>query len=104
MKSVATRTVVVVGKRPRISATELLGDVQSGEEAAVLVLGLDPTPAQRRLTESALELAAQRRIVLTAELIPTAGWLRERLRDTDTLRVVAGSREARRWRLERPPA
>jgi hypothetical protein len=105
MKTVErTRTVVVVGKRPRSSAAEILGDLVPGDEAAVFVLGLDPTPGQRRLTEEALAMADERRIALTAELIPAPSWLVERLRHGDVVRVAAGRREARRWRIEPGPA
>jgi hypothetical protein len=105
MKTVTrTRLVVIVGKRPRSGATDVIGDVRPGEEAAVLVLGLDPTPAQRRLADEALAIAAERRFVITAELIPAPSWLRERLQDGDEVRIVAGRREARRWRIEPGPA
>lgn len=98
MKTVTgTRTVVVVGKRPRRSAAELLGDVPPGGEAVVLVLGLTPTPQQRRLTELALAMAAERRFILTAELAPAPSWLRDRLRAGDDIRVVARPIETRRW-------
>jgi hypothetical protein len=97
-----TRTVVVVGRRPRRSATDVFGDVRPGEEAAVFVLGLDPTAAQRRLTEDALAMAAARRFLLTAELIPAWSWLKERLRDDDEVRSLVSGREARRWRIEPP--
>ncbi len=99
-----TRTVVVVGSRPRARAADVLGDVRPGEEAAVFVLGLDPTPGQRRLAEAALFLAAEHRFELTAELIPAPSWLRERLRDGDDVRVIARKREARRWRVDPGPA
>jgi hypothetical protein len=95
-----TRTVVVVGRRPRRSAADVLGDVRPGEEAAVFLLGLDPTPAQRRLTEDAIAMAADRRFLLTAELIPGASWLDERLRDGDDIRALTRRREARRWGIE----
>jgi hypothetical protein len=98
-----TRIVVVVGAHPRISAEDVLGDVGPGEEAAVFVLGLDPTPGQRRLTGSALALAAERRFVLTAELIPASTWLRQRLRHGDEIRPVTRRREARRWGIEPGP-
>ena len=94
-----TRTVVVVGIRPRQSAAEILGDLRPGDEAAIFVLGLDPSPRQRRLTDEALALAVERRFVLTAELIPAPSWLRDRLQQGDQVRVIAGRREARRWRV-----
>ena len=101
MSTVAmTRTVVVVGSRPRARAAEILGDVRPGEETAVYVLGLDPTPAQRRLTGEALAIAAERRFVLTAELVGDPTGLRERLREGDEVRVFARARESRRWRVE----
>jgi hypothetical protein len=81
----------------------LLGDVEPGEEAAVFVLGLAPTPRQLHLTEAALELAAERRFELTAELIPAPSRLRERLRVGDVVRLAAGRGEARRWRIESGP-
>lgn len=98
-----TRIVVIVGARPRGTAHELLADVGRGSEAAVFVLGLDPTPGQRRLVDDALAMAADRRFVLTAELIPAPSWLRERLQDGDLVRVVARPREARRWGVEPGP-
>ncbi len=96
-----TRTVVVVGARPRGGASDLFGGVQPGEEAALFVLGLEPTSRQRRITEEALAMAAGRRFILTAELIPGPSQLRERLEDEDQVRIVAGRREARRWRIGR---
>ncbi len=95
-----TRIVVVVGTRPRGTALELLGDVALGAEAAVYVLGLEPTPSQRRLVDDALAMAADRRFVLTAELIPAPSELEERLQEGDLVRVVARRREARRWGVE----
>ena len=94
-----TRTVVVVGTRPRMTPAEALGDVQPGETAAVFVLGLDPSAGQRRFTDDALAMASGRRIELTAELIPAPTWLAERLQNGDEVRVVARPREARRWRI-----
>jgi hypothetical protein len=99
-----TRRVVVVGSRPRASALEIVGDVNAGDEAAVFVLGLDPTPSQRRLVDEALAMAAERRFELAAELIPAPSWLRRRLRDGDDVRVVARKREARRWKVLPGPA
>lgn len=95
-----TRTVVVVGRRPRRSAADALGDVRPGEEAAVFLLGLEPTAAQRRLTEDALAMAAERRFLLTAELIPAPPWLEERIRDGDDIRALTRRQEARRWGIE----
>jgi hypothetical protein len=94
-----SRTVVVVGRRPPRSAADLLGDVRPGGEVAVFVLGLDPTPAQRRLTDEALMIAAERRLELSAELMPAPSWLRDRLREGDEVRVAVRPREARRWRV-----
>jgi hypothetical protein len=94
-----TRVVVVVGKRPRRSAAEALADVEPGQEAAVFVLGLDPSTAQRRLAAEAVSLATERRFALTAELIPRPAWLGDRIRSDDDVRVLAGSRETRRWRI-----
>jgi len=99
-----TRTVVVVGARPRATADRVFRDVGPGQEAALFVLGLDPTPAQQRLTEEALALAAERRFVLTAELISTPTSLRRRLEQRDEIRVAAGRREARRWKIGTGPA
>lgn len=93
-----TRTVVIVGRGPR-ATTDVLGDVRPGEEAAVFILGLDPTPAQRRLAETALAMAAEHRFVLTAELVPTPSLLEERLRDGDRIQILARRRETRRWRI-----
>jgi hypothetical protein len=98
-----TRSVVVVGGHPRASAADVLGDLRPGEEAVVFVLGLDPTPCQRRLARAALELAAERRFDLTAELIPAPSWLEERLRSGDEVRVLARRQEARRWRVAPGP-
>ena len=96
-----TRTFVVVGARPHSSAVDVLGDVPAGGEAVVLVLGLHPTPRQQRLTADALELAAERRFTLTAELISGDSQLRERLPEATIVRVVAGNGERRRWDLGR---
>jgi hypothetical protein len=98
-----TRTVVVVGTRPRQSPIDVLGDVSSGEAATVFVLGLDPTPRQRRFADEALAMADERGIVLTAELVPAPSWLTDRLRGGDVVRIVARPGEARRWRLEPGP-
>ena len=69
MRTVArTRTVLVVGKRARSATVDVLRRVHPGEEAAVLVLGLQPTPGQRRLSEEALAMAAERRFVLSDQL------------------------------------
>jgi hypothetical protein len=98
-----TRTVVVVGTRPRTAPADVLGDVPPGETAAVFVLGLDPSSEQRRFADQALAMAADRRFILTAELIPAPSWLTERLRDGDVVRIVARNREVRRWRLRAGP-
>jgi hypothetical protein len=100
----STRVVVVVGRRPRRSAAEALADVRPGQEAAVYILGLDPTAAQRRLASEAVSLAAERRVALTAELIPRASWLGDRLRSDDDVRVLARDRESRRWGIARERA
>ena len=94
-----TRLVVVVGRRPHAPAADALGDVSGGGEAAVFVLGLEPSPAQLRFNEEALAMAAERRFTLTSELIPAPTWLEERLLPSDELRVLARPREARRWRI-----
>lgn len=102
MKTVSdTKTFVVVGARPRSSAIDLLGDVPPGGEAVVLVLGLHPTPRQQRLAADALELAAQRRFTLTAELISGPSQLKERMPGATIVRVEAGGGERRRWDLHR---
>ena len=75
-----TRTLVVVGARPRRSALDALGDVPFGGEAMLVVLGLHPTPDQQRLTEDALTLAAERRFVLTAEMVGNREQLHDRVR------------------------
>jgi hypothetical protein len=98
-----TRTVVVVGTRPRLAPVDVLGDVPPGGAATVFVLGLDPTPGQRRFADEALAMADERGIVLTAELIPAPSWLAERLRGGDVVRIVARTGEARRWKLEPGP-
>jgi hypothetical protein len=95
----SSRTVVVVGRRPRGSAADVLGAVRPGEEAALFLLGLDPTPQQRRLADEALALAAEHRFELTEELIPAPPWLWERLRDGDDLRWIIRPGEARRWKI-----
>jgi hypothetical protein len=100
MKTVTdTRTFVVVGARPRSSAIDALGDVPAGGEAFVFVLGLHPSPAQQRLTREALELAAERRFSLTAELVSGRSQLHELLRGATILRILAARGERRRWGL-----
>ena len=102
MKTVAeTRTLVVVGARPGANAIDLLGDVPFGGEAVLLVLGLQPTPEQQRLTEDALELAAKRRFKLTPEMISGPSQLHERSPEASIVRIVAGRGERRRWQLQR---
>jgi hypothetical protein len=98
-----TRTVVIVGARPRSAAAAALRDVGPGEEAAIHILGLDPTAAQRRFAAEALAIASEQRFHLTAELIPAPSWLRERLHEDDEVRALVGRREARRWRIEPGP-
>jgi hypothetical protein len=97
------RTFVVVGARPRSSAIDALGDLRAGGEAVLYVLGLHPSAGQQRLTQDALELAAERRFTLTAELIPGRSQLHERLRDATIVRILAGRGERRRWTLGRVP-
>jgi hypothetical protein len=48
-------------------------------------------------------MAADRRFMLTAELVAAPSRLVERLGDGDVVRVAARAREARRWRLEPGP-
>ena len=98
-----TRTIVVVGARPRSSAIDAFGDVPASGEAVLYLLGLHPSPGQQRLTQEALELAAERRFTLTAELIAGRSQLHERLREATTLRILAGRGERRRWSLGRVP-
>jgi hypothetical protein len=98
-----TRTVVVVGTRPRATPGDVLGDVPPGGSAAVFVLGLEPSAAQRRFTAEALEMASDRRFVLDAELVVTPSGLVERLHGGDDVRVAARPRELRRWRIEPGP-
>lgn len=103
MRSVTdTRTLVVVGARPRSSAIDALGDIPIGGEAVVVVLGLHPTPDQQRLTEEALTLAAERRFTLTAEMIPSQAQLQDRLREATVVRIAAARGERRRWNLADP--
>jgi hypothetical protein len=102
MKTVTDmRTFVVVGARPRSNAIDALGDVRAGGEAALYVLGLHPSAGQQRVTKDALELAAERRFTLTAELIAGRPQLHERLRDATTVRILASRGERRRWTLGR---
>jgi hypothetical protein len=82
-----------------VAPADVLGDVQQGETAAVFVLGLDPSPRQRRFAEEALAMAALHRFELTAELIPAPSWLAGRLDEGDEVRVATRPREARRWRI-----
>jgi hypothetical protein len=49
-------------------------------------------------------MAAERRFVLTAELVAAPSWLAERWREGDVVRVEARTREVRRWMLESGPA
>jgi hypothetical protein len=105
MKTVTDmRTFVVVGAHPRWSAIDAFGDLRAGGEAVLYVLGLRPSASQQRLTRDALELAAQRRFTLTAELIAGRSQLHERLREATTVRILAGRRERRRWTLGRDVA
>lgn len=100
MRTVAhTRTLVVVGARPRRSALDTLGDVPSGGDAVLVVLGLHPTFDQQRLTEDALTLAAERRFTLTAEMIGSREQLHDRLREASVVRIAASRGERRRWNL-----
>ena len=100
MRTVAdTRTFVVVGRRPAVRAAELFAGVSAGEEAILIALGLRPTPAQQRVVEDALSLAAERRFVLTAETVADAATLRVRVRDAVTVRISATWAERRRWSL-----
>jgi hypothetical protein len=102
MKTVAeTTTFVIVGKHPRSNAADLLGDVPAGGEALVLVMGLHPTVDQQRLTEEAHTLAAERRFVLTAEMIARPPQLHERMLGATIIRVAADRGERRRWQLGR---
>ena len=94
-----TRTFVVIGARPRRSAIDALGDVPAGGEAVLVVLGLNPTPDQRRLTEDALTLAAERRFTLTAETVSSRERLGDRLREATVVRIAAARGERRRWNL-----
>jgi hypothetical protein len=98
-----TRTVVIVGARPRLAPVDVLGDVPPGEAASVFVLGLDPTPGQRRFADEALAIADERGFMLTAELIAAPSWLGEQLREGDVVRIAARTREVRRWKLEPGP-
>jgi hypothetical protein len=105
MSTVAlTRTVVVVGTRPRSTAAQALGAVRPGEAMAMFVLGVEPTRAQRRLTDEALLIAADRRFVLTVELVAAPSARRQRLHEGDEVRVLARPKEARRWGLAAAPA
>lgn len=94
-----TRTLVVVGARPRRNAIEVLGDVPAGGEAVLVVLGLRPTLDQQRLTEEALRLAAERRFTLTAEMSEGQERLMDRLREATVVRITAARRERHRWNL-----
>jgi hypothetical protein len=101
MKTVTdTRTIVVIGARPRSSAIDALGDVPTGGEALVFVLGLHPSPGQQRLTQDALELASEHRFTLTAELVANRSQLHELLRGATIVRILAGRGERRRWSLD----
>jgi hypothetical protein len=103
MNTVATNTstCVVLGTRTRASAIDLLRDVPPGGHADLLVLGLYPTESQRRVTEEALALAAERRFVLTAALVTRPEELVEVTQRATTLRIVVDRRERRIWGLGR---
>lgn len=101
MRTVAdTRTFVVAGARPRSTAIDAFGDVPAGGEAVLYLLGLHPSPGQQRLTRDALELAAERRFTLTAELVSGASRLGQDLRSATIVRILAGRSERRRWALD----
>jgi hypothetical protein len=97
-----TRTLVILGARPRTSASDTLGDVPAGGDAVLVVLGLHPTPDQQRLTEDALTLAAERRFTLTAEMVGSRDKLQERLHEATVVRIAAARSERRRWNLSGP--
>jgi len=103
MKTVTeTRTLVILGARPRTNASDTLGDVPAGGDAVLVVLGLHPTPDQQRLTEDALALAAERRFTLTAEMVGSRELLQERLRGATVVRIAAARGERRWWNLSSP--
>jgi hypothetical protein len=101
MSTVMTKpsTCVVLGVRARARAVDLLGDVPPRAEAELIVLGVYPTEAQRRVIEEALALADERRFVLTARMVTRPDELVEPTRAATTLRLVVGRRERRLWEL-----
>lgn len=93
------RAVVVVGSRRRGDIDQILDGFGPRHEVVLLVLGLRLSAWQRRIVEKALEMSAEKRFTLTAELVAGPSRLREYVEGRGDLHVFAGRREVRRFDL-----
>jgi hypothetical protein len=69
MKAVATRTVLILGRRPSVSWNEVRRGLRRGQELVVLSLGYPVTAAQRHALLRAEEISGETGAWFDARLI-----------------------------------
>jgi hypothetical protein len=69
MRDVATRTVVILGRRPSVRWNEVRSGLRRGQELVVLSLGYPVTATQRQALLRAEEIAAEAEAWFDAQLV-----------------------------------
>jgi hypothetical protein len=102
MKHVATRTVVILGRRPTVRWDEVRAKVRDSRELVVLSVGYPVTNAQRQALFRAQDLAAGLGALLDAHLVTSTSELLAALRPEDEVVVAARGRMRRALRAMLP--
>ena len=98
MKDVATRTVVILGRRPSVRWNEVRNGLRKGEELVVLSLGYPVTAAQRQAFLRAEKIAAESEAWFDAQLVTSVSDMVTALKPEDEVIVGVRGRMGRSLR------
>jgi hypothetical protein len=98
MKDVATRTVVILGRRPSVRWNEVRKGLRKGEELVVLSLGYPVTAAQRQALVRAEKIAAESEAWFDAQLVTSVSDMVTALKPEDEVIVGVRGRMGRSLR------
>jgi len=98
MRDVATRTVVILGRRPTVQWNEVPNGLRKGEELVVLSLGYPVTAAQRQALLRAEKIAAESEAWFDAQLVTSVSDMVTALKPEDEVIVGVRGRMGRSLR------
>jgi hypothetical protein len=98
MKDVATRTVVILGRRPSVRWNDVRKGLHKGQELVVLSLGYPVTAAQRQALLRADEVAAETGAWFDARLVTSMSDMVTALEPEDEVIVGVRGRMGRSLR------